>query len=59
LFTEHELDPEYRYILEQGEAMGNRFNNDPLLGPFYRMIAESERRELARHKKTFSDDDAD
>ena len=34
-FTEDELDPKHKYILEQGDALANRYKDDPVLGPFY------------------------
>lgn len=42
-YTDTELDPEYKYILEQGDALANRFRDDPLLQPFYSEIANWER----------------
>jgi DNA polymerase III delta prime subunit len=56
-YTNHELDPEYRYILEQGEALANRYRDDAILHKFYRMVAESERRQAEWNKRTFQDDD--
>ena len=56
-FTNHELDPEYRYVLEQGEAMANRHRDDVVLGEFYRMIADSERHRLERTKQAFPDEE--
>ena len=59
-YSEHELDPEYRYILEQGEALANRYRDDPVLHKFYRMVAESERHQMERDKRTFqAEDDMD
>jgi hypothetical protein len=59
-YSEHELDPEYRYILEQGEALANRYRDDPVLHKFYRMVAESERHQAEWNKRAFQDgDDAD
>ncbi|HTI71996.1 MAG TPA: hypothetical protein VMF06_18620, partial [Candidatus Limnocylindria bacterium] len=49
-FTNQELDPEYRYVLEQGETLANRYHDDRILGEFYRGIAKSERRNLEWHK---------
>jgi len=54
LFTENELAPEYRYILEQGEDFANRYASDPVLGDFYRMIAKSERQQLESHRRDFA-----
>ena len=45
-YTDSELDPEYKYILEQGDALANRHRDDSLLSSFYRAIADSERRDL-------------
>jgi hypothetical protein len=56
-YTDHELDPEYRYILEQGEALANRYRDDPVLHKFYRMVAESERHQAEGNKRAFPDDD--
>jgi hypothetical protein len=56
-YSDHELDPEYRYILEQGEALANRYRDDALLGKFYRHIAEYERRDSERTKRAFRDMD--
>jgi hypothetical protein len=56
-YTEHELDPEYRYILEQGQALANRYRDDEVLHKFYRMVAESERHQAEWHKRAFQDDD--
>lgn len=59
-YSEHELDPEYRYILEQGEALANRYRDDAVLHRFYRMVAESERHEAESHKRAFqAEDDMD
>jgi hypothetical protein len=56
-YSDHELDPEYRYILEQGEALANRYRDDAVLHKFYRMVAESERHQAEWHKRAFQDDD--
>jgi hypothetical protein len=56
-YSEHELDPEYRYILEQGQALANRYRDDAVLHKFYRMVAESERHQAEWHKRAFQDDD--
>jgi hypothetical protein len=56
-YTSHELDPEYRYILEQGEALANRYRDDPLLHKFYHMVAESERKQAEWNKRAFQDED--
>jgi hypothetical protein len=59
-YTNHELDPEYRYILEQGEALANRYRDDAALHKFYRMVAESERHQADWHKRAFqAEDDMD
>ncbi len=59
-FTEGEIDPEYRYILERGEALANRYRDDPLLGRLYREISEFERRNLEDHRARFrAEDDAE
>ncbi len=52
-FTDGRPDPEYRYILEQGEALANRYRDDPVLGPFYRTIADSERLTTERTQREF------
>jgi hypothetical protein len=51
------LDPQYRYILEQGEALANRYRDDAVLHKFYRMVAESERHQAGWHKRAFQDAD--
>jgi hypothetical protein len=51
------LDPEYRYILEQGEALANRYRDDAVLHKFYRMVAESERHQAEWNKRAFQDED--
>jgi hypothetical protein len=56
-YTNHELDPEYRYILEQGEALANRYRDDAVLHKFYRMVAESERHQAEWNKRAFQDED--
>jgi hypothetical protein len=56
-FTNHEVDPQYRYILEQGDALSNRYRDDVILGKFYRMIADSERHQLEWHKQAFREED--
>jgi hypothetical protein len=56
-YSEHELDPEYRYILEQGEALANRYRDDAVLEKFYRMVAESKRHQRERDRRTFRDED--
>ena len=52
-FTGGRPHPEYRYILEQGDALANRYCNDSFLGPFYRTIAESERFTTERTQREF------
>jgi hypothetical protein len=37
-YSEIELNPEYRYILEPGEALANRYRDDAVLHKFYRMV---------------------
>jgi hypothetical protein len=56
-YSEHELDPQYRYILEQGEALANRYRDDVVLHKFYRMVAELERHQTEPNKRTFEDED--
>jgi hypothetical protein len=56
-YSEHELDPQYRYILEQGEALANRHRDDAILEKFYRMVAESERHQREWNKRAFHDED--
>jgi hypothetical protein len=59
-YSEHQLDPEYRYILEQGEALANRYRDDAILEKFYRMVAESERQQAEWNKRAFqAEDDVD
>ncbi|MDB6040454.1 MAG: hypothetical protein JWM99_4295 [Verrucomicrobiales bacterium] len=53
-FTEDELDPEYRYILDQSSDLANRYRDNPLLTKFYRAIAESEWQQLKLHKQIFA-----
>jgi hypothetical protein len=50
-YTDTELDPEYKYILEQGDALANRFRDDPLLQAFYSEIAHWERHDLEWHRQ--------
>jgi hypothetical protein len=57
IYSEHELDPQSRYILEQGEALANRYRDDPVLHKFYRMVAESERHQAEWNKRAFQDED--
>ena len=52
-FTNRRPDPDYRYILEQGDALANRYRNDSVLGPFYRRIADSERFTTERTRREF------
>jgi hypothetical protein len=52
-FTDGRPDPEYRYILEQGDALANRYRDDTVLCPFYRTIADSERRATERTQREF------
>jgi hypothetical protein len=59
-YSEHELDPQYRYILEQGEALANRHRDDAILEKFYRMVAESERSQVEWERRAFqAEDDLD
>jgi hypothetical protein len=59
-YTNNQLNPEYRYILDQGEALANRHRDDLVLGKFYRMIAESELRQLEWDRRAFqAEDDMD
>jgi hypothetical protein len=59
-YSEHGLDPQYRYILEQGEALANRYRDDAVLHKFYRMVAESERHQAEWNKRAFqAEDDMD
>ena len=55
-YTNHETDPEYRYILERANALANRYRDDPHLGVFYRMIAESERHHAEWVKSAFAEE---
>jgi hypothetical protein len=56
-FTGSETDPEHRYILDRALDLANRYQNDPVLHHFYRMIVDSERlgkehyRQLFQHEK--------
>jgi hypothetical protein len=56
-YTNHGLDPQYRYILEQGEALANRYRDVAILHKFYRMVAESERHQVEWNKRAFQDED--
>jgi len=56
-FTGRELNPEYRYILEQAEDLSHRYAHDPLLKEFYESIARSERQNLADLRRHFAHDD--
>jgi hypothetical protein len=58
-YTNHEVDPEFRYIMEEGEGLANRHRDDPVLGPFYRLIADSERKSLEWNKRIYPNDDLD
>ena len=35
----------------------DRYRDDPVLGEFYRMVAESERHQIEWHKRAFRDED--
>ena len=60
IYSEHELVPEYQHILERGEALANRYRDDPILGKFYRMVAESERSQVEWERRAFqAEDDLD
>jgi hypothetical protein len=52
-----QLDPECRYILEQAEALANRFRDDALLNGFYRGIVEMEHYDEQLHKQMFQSED--
>ena len=56
-YSDHGLDPQYRYILEQGHALANRYRDDAVLHKFYRMVAESERHQREWDRRTFQDED--
>lgn len=56
-FTNDELDPEYRYILEQAHDLATRYRDDPVLSRFYGMIAEYERRQHERDQRRFREED--
>jgi hypothetical protein len=56
-YTDSALDPEYKYILEQGDALANRHRDDPLLQPFYRAIADYERRDLEWQRQRKREED--
>ena len=59
-YSDHGLDPQYQYILEQGEALANRYRDDAILHKFYRGVAESERQQAAWNKRAFlAEDDMD
>jgi hypothetical protein len=49
--SDSELDPEHKYILEQGDALANRYRDDPFLRTFYRGIANWERSDLERQRQ--------
>jgi hypothetical protein len=50
-YADSGLGPQYKYILEQGDALANRFRDDPLLQSFYREIANWERRDFEWHRQ--------
>jgi hypothetical protein len=56
-FVEGELDPQYRYIAEQGQDLANRYRDDPVLGTFYQLIVKSERLDLERYRRAFGEED--
>ena len=56
-YSDHGLDPQYRYILEQGHALASRYRDDAVLHKFYRMVAESERHQREWDRRTFHDED--
>jgi hypothetical protein len=56
-FTNGDLNPEYRYIAEKGQDLANRYKDDPVLGPFYRMIVDSERQHGKMHQEWFRAED--
>jgi len=51
--TGEDLDPEYRYLIDQSELLANRYRDHPVLGRLYRLIAETERRHLNRHREEY------
>ncbi len=55
-YTNHDLDPEYRYILEQSQALANRYRDDALLGKFYRTVAASEHHHIESSRRAFLDE---
>lgn len=55
-FTNGELDPQYRYVLESSQDAATRFAHDPLLAEFYRGIADDESRNIEMHRKWFGAD---
>jgi hypothetical protein len=56
-YSDSELDPEYKYILEQGDALANRYSDDRLLQSFYRAIANWERSDLEQQRQRRSKQD--
>ncbi len=52
-YTNGDLSPEYRYLIDQAELLANRFREEPVLGRFYAMIAEAERLHLDQHREGY------
>jgi hypothetical protein len=52
-YTGGELDAAYRYLLEQSESLATRFRDDPVLGGFYRAVAEEEQRGIAQRREEY------
>jgi hypothetical protein len=50
-YSDSELDPEHKYILEQADALANRYRDEPLLQSFYREIANWERSDLEQQRR--------
>jgi len=51
------MDPQYHHILEQGEALANRFRDDAVLEPFYRKVARPEGHLTNDIKRAFPDEE--
>jgi hypothetical protein len=56
-YSAGEPDPECRHIIQQGEALANRFQGDALLEKFYGGVAESTRRQIEWDKRAFHEMD--
>ena len=52
-YTGGDLNPEYRYLIDQSELLANKYRDDPILGRLYGSIAEAERRHLDRHREEY------